>query len=262
MAAKLGKADDAAFFATRAQNWKNVFDPSTGFVRGRDTQGKWRDPFDPFRLGHGAGTANDFTEGNAFQYSWHVMQDPDGLVAAQGGREKFVAKLDSLFTAPDKVEGAGLVLDVTGFIGQYVHGNEPSHHVIYFYPLVGEPDKAADRIREVCDKFYRNAPDGLAGNDDCGQMSAWYIFSAMGFYPFNPCGGEYVIGAPQLPEVKLNLGGSNFSSTATFTIIAKNLSATNKHVKSVTLNGKPLSRPIIRHADILAGGTLEFEMGE
>ena len=173
-------------------------------MRGRDTQGRWRDPFDPFRLGHGAGTANDFTEGNAFQYSWHVMQDPKGLVAAYGGRDKFVAKLDSLFTAPDKVEGEGLVLDVTGLIGQYVHGNEPSHHVIYFYPLVGEPDKAADRIREVCDKFYRNAPDGLAGNDDCGQMSAWYMFSAMGFYPFNPCGGEYVIGAPQLPEVKLN----------------------------------------------------------
>ena len=262
MAAKLGKTEDAAFFAKRAQNWKNVFDASIGFVRGRDTHGKWRDPFDPFRLGHGAGTANDFTEGNAFQYSWHVMQDPDGLVAAYGGRDKFIAKLDSLFTAPDKVEGAGLVLDVTGLIGQYVHGNEPSHHVIYFYPLVGEPDKAADRIREVCDKFYRNAPDGLAGNDDCGQMSAWYMFSAMGFYPFNPCGGEYVIGAPQLPEVKLNLGGSRSCATATFTIRAHNLSAANKRVKSVTLNGKPLARPVIRHADILAGGTLVFEMGE
>ena len=134
--------------------------------------------------------------------------------------------------------------------------------MIYFYPLVGEPDKAADRIREVCDKFYRNAPDGLAGNDDCGQMSAWYMFSAMGFYPFNPCGGEYVIGAPQLPEVKLNLGGSRSCATATFTIRAHNLSAANKRVKSVTLNGKPLARPVIRHADILAGGTLVFEMGE
>jgi len=152
-----------------------------------------------------------------------------------------------------------------------VHGNEPSHHVIYFYPLVGEPDKAADRIREVCDKFYRNAPDGLAGNDDCGQMSAWYIFSAMGFYPFNPCGGEYVIGAPQLPRITLNLGGSRCRATADaqqrvppapFTIRANNLSTANKRVKSVTLNGKLLTRPVIRHADILAGGTLVFEMGE
>ena len=181
MAEKLGHKEDAAFFFKRSAYWKNVFDPSLGLVRGKDTKGKWREPFDPYALGHGADIANDFTEGNAFQYSWHVMQDVDGLVAAMGGREKFVSKLDALFSAPDKVDGAGCVVDVTGLIGQYVHGNEPSHHVIYFYPQVGHPEKAAERIREVFDKFYLPKPDGLCGNDDCGQMSAWYLFSAMGF---------------------------------------------------------------------------------
>jgi predicted alpha-1,2-mannosidase len=255
MAAKLGKAEDAAFFAKRAQNWKNVFDASIGFVRGRDTHGKWRDPFDPFRLGHGAGTANDFTEGNAFQYTWHVMQDPHGLVEAMGGRDAFVKKLDGLFEQPETVDGAGCVVDVTGLIGQYVHGNEPSHHVIYFYSLVGEQGKAARRIREVFDRFYMPKADGLCGNDDCGQMSAWYIFSALGFYPFNPCGGEYVIGAPQIPKATIALPGGR-----TLSVVAKNLSKENMFVKSVAFNGKPVDKTI-SHADIMAGGELVFEMG-
>ena len=150
----------------------------------------------------------------------------------------------------------GKVLDVTGLIGQYAHGNEPSHHVAYFYPLAGRPGRTAEVVREVCDRFYRNAPDGLSGNDDCGQMSAWYVFSAMGFYPFNPCGGEYVIGAPQVPKVTLHFG----RKSPTFTIVAKNLSKENKYVKSVTLNGKPVTDWKIRHADIMAGGELVFEM--
>ena len=266
---------DAEFFFKRAESWKNVFDPSIGLVRGKDSKGNWREPYDPYALGHGAGKANDFTEGNAFQYSWHVMQDVDGLVAAMGGREKFAKKLDSLFVAPSKTDGMGEVLDVTGLIGQYVHGNEPSHHVIYFYPQVGHPEKAAERIREVFDKFYLPKPDGLCGNDDCGQMSAWYLFSAMGFYPFNPCGGEYIIGAPQVPKVtiklesKVGVGERNsqkFHSPTrtqdsnTFTIIAKNLSKENKYVKSVTLNGKPITDWKIHHADIMSGGELVFEM--
>ena len=256
MAEKLGHAEDTVFFLKRSAYWKNVFDPSIGLVRGRDAKGNWREPFNPYALGHGADLANDFTEGNAFQYTWHVMQDPQGLVAAMGGREKFASKLDALFSAPDKVDGAGCVVDVTGLIGQYVHGNEPSHHVIYFYPQIGEPRKAAERIREVFDKFYLPKPDGLCGNDDCGQMSAWYLFSAMGFYPFNPCGGEYVIGAPQVPKVTLNLAnGKNF------TITAKNLSKENKFVKSVVLNGKPITDWKIRHADIVKGGELVFGMG-
>ena len=277
MAKKLGHAEDAEFFMRRSQSWRNVFDSSLGLVRGKDTKGRWRDPFNPFALGHGADLANDFTEGNAFQYTWHVMQDPDGLVAAIGGRDAFVKKLDGLFEQPENVHGPGIVVDVTGLIGQYVHGNEPSHHVIYFYTLVGERDKAARRIREVFDKFYLQKPDGLCGNDDCGQMSAWYIFSALGFYPFNPCGGTYVLGAPQLPRVTLNVEShAARSSNApyqpcngravstkppnTFTVVAKGLSKENKYVKSVTLNGKPLDGFIIRHADIMAGGELVFEM--
>ena len=254
MAEGLGFKDDAEFFFKRAENWRNVFDPSIGLVRGKDTKGNWREPYNPYALGHGADLANDFTEGNAFQYTWHVMQNPQGLVGAMGGREAFVRKLDSLFLQPDTVEGSGCVVDVTGLIGQYVHGNEPSHHVIYFYPQVGHPEKAAERIREVFDKFYIPKPDGLCGNDDCGQMSAWYIFSAMGFYPFNPCGGEYIIGAPQVACAKLKVESGEFK------VVARNLSRENKYVKSVTLNGKPITDWKIRHADIMAGGELVFEM--
>ena len=257
MAAKLGFAEDAEFFLRRSRNWRNVFDPSMGLVRGRDSSGRWREPYDPYTLGHGADKANDFTEGNAFQYTWHVMQDPQGLVDAMGGRDSFTRKLDSLFSAPSKTDGMGEVLDVTGLIGQYVHGNEPSHHVIYFYPQVGHPEKAAERIREVFDKFYLPKPDGLCGNDDCGQMSAWYLFSAMGFYPFNPCGGEYVLGAPQVACAKLRVGSGGARE---FSVVAKNLSRENKYVKSATLDGKPLSGWKIRHSDIVKGGELVFEM--
>ena len=281
---------DAAFFFRRSGNWRNVFDQSIGFMRGKDSQGRWREPFDPFALGHGATTANDFTEGNAFQYTWHVLHDPQGLIDVFGGRDAFGKKLDALFVQPETTKGMGKVLDVTGLIGQYAHGNEPSHHVAYFYPLVGRPGRTAEVVREVCDRFYRNAPDGLSGNDDCGQMSAWYVFSAMGFYPFNPCGGEYVIGAPQVPKVELRMENGKLKSSElftngnchncsqitntnstrstcstrlkspTFTIVAKNLSKENKYVKSVTLNGKPVTDWKIRHADIMAGGELVFEM--
>ena len=250
MAEKLGRADDAAFFFKRSGGWRNVFDASVGLARGKDSKGRWREPFDPYALGYGE--KSDFTEGNAFQYTWHVMQDPDGLVEALGGREAFVKRLDALFEQPEEVKGD--VLDVTGLIGQYVHGNEPSHHVIYFYTLVGERDKTARRVRDVFDKFYLPKPDGLCGNDDCGQMSAWYIFSALGFYPFNPCGGTYVLGAPQIPKATVKLAdGKNL------TVVANNLSAENKYVKSVTFNGKPLDKTI-EHADLMAGGELVFEM--
>ena len=249
MAEKLGRADDAAFFFKRSGNWRNVFDASVGLARGKDSKGKWREPFDPYALGYG--DKSDFTEGNAFQYTWHVMQDPDGLVEAMGGRDAFVKRLDGLFEQPEKVEGD--VLDVTGLIGQYVHGNEPSHHVIYFYTLVGERDKTARRVRDVFDKFYLPKPDGLCGNDDCGQMSAWYVFSALGFYPFNPCGGTYVLGAPQVACAKLKVKSGELK------VVARNFSAENKYVKSVTFNGKPLDKTI-EHADLMAGGELVFEM--
>ena len=258
-----GKAAD--FFAKRAQNWKNVFDTSIGFGRGKTAKGAWRDPFDPYAFGHGAENDNDFTEGNAFQYSWHVMQDVPGFVAAMGGRAKTVERLDALFTSSPKgpdTQGDTVLLDISGMIGQYVHGNEPSHHVIYFYPQVGEPRKAAERIREVFDTQYHVGPEGLCGNDDCGQMSAWYVFSAMGFYPFNPCGGEYVIGAPQVPRVEMKVKGPGEGEHwKTFTVVANGLSRENKYVESVALNGRPVTDWKIRHADILKGGTLVFTMG-
>ena len=253
MAKALGKDEDFAFFSKRAQNYRNLFDRETLLMRPRDSEGRWIEPFDPFRIGWGKGY--NFTEGNAWQYTWHVMHDPEGLIKLFGGREKFAERLDMLFKFPERIEGQGELGDVTGLIGQYAHGNEPSHHVAYFYHYAGRPRRTAEIVREVFDRFYLNKPDGLCGNDDCGQMSAWYIFSAMGFYPFNPCGGEYVLGAPQLPEVTLRLPGGR-----KFAIMAKNLSEKNKYVKSVCLNGKKLDGFKITHEEIMAGGTLEFEM--
>ncbi len=263
MAKRLGREEDAAFFFRRSGSWRNVFDPEIGLVRGRRSDGAWRTPYNPYALGHGAERENDFTEGNAFQYTWHVMQDPEGLMRAMGGRESFLARLDALFEAPSKADGMGDLVDVTGLIGQYVHGNEPSHHVIYFYTLAGRPEKAAERIREVFDRFYLPRPDGLCGNDDCGQMSAWYVFSAMGFYPFNPCGGEYVLGAPQVPSVKISLRGG--AEPRTLTIAAKGLSAERKYVRSAAFRpaGAPEAVPLgtaIHHADLVKGGELVFEM--
>ena len=253
MAKALGKDEDFAFFSKRAQNYRNLFDRETLLMRPRDSEGRWIEPFDPFRIGWGKGY--NFTEGNAWQYTWHVMHDPEGLIKLFGGREKFAERRDMLFKFPERIEGQGELGDVTGLIGQYAHGNEPSHHVAYFYHYAGRPRRTAEIVREVFDRFYLNKPDGLCGNDDCGQMSAWYIFSAMGFYPFNPCGGEYVLGAPQLPEVTLRLPGGR-----KFAIMAKNLSEKNKYVKSVCLNGKKLDGFKITHEEIMAGGTLEFEM--
>jgi predicted alpha-1,2-mannosidase len=252
----LGKTEDAAYFAKRADFYKNVFCPETKFMRGRDSQGNWRTPFDPVKLNHGEGSGYDYTEGNAWQYTWHVQHDPEGLVNLIGGKEAAAAKLNTLFTMESKVEGAGFVLDVSGLIGQYAHGNEPSHHTAYFFNYAGQPWRTQELIREIFDTQYKNKPDGLCGNDDCGQMSAWYIFSAMGFYPFNPCNGGYVFGAPQIGKITLRL--PNFK---TFTVEAKNLSKENKYVQAITLNGKPVTGMKIAHADIMKGGTLVYDMG-
>lgn len=267
MAAALGLEEDAAFFARRAANWTNVIDCTTGFARGRDSSGRWRMPFDPCAYGHGAGSGNDFTEGNAWQYTWHVLQDVEGLIAVLGGpsspggsgaasREKFVERLDAFFNAPDDSSATKGQQNVNGFIGRYAHGNEPGHHVAYLYALAGRPGRTAEIVREICDRYYKPSPDGLFGNDDCGQMGAWYVFACLGFYPVNPCGGEYVIGAPQVTCAKLKVGGGEFK------VIARNLSRENKYVKSVSLNGSPLTTPILRHADIVAGGELVFEMAD
>ena len=194
LAKALGKEEDGAFFEARSRNYRNLFDPSTGFFRGKDSQGNWREPFEPYEYAHAGKQGGDYTEANAWHYLWHVLQDPEDLIDLLGGKEKFVAKLDTLFEVSPPVSVTGKVQDITGLIGQYSHGNEPCHHVIYLYTLAGRQDKAAERIRQVFREFYKCEPGGLCGNDDCGQMSAWHIFSALGYYPVNPVGGEFVPG--------------------------------------------------------------------
>ena len=251
MAKRMGKTEDAAYFARRADFYKNLFDSSTQFMRPKKSDGTWKSPFNPSQIGHAESVGGDYTEGNAWQYTWHVQHDVPGLIALFGGEEPFLNKLDSLLTLKLETTQA----DVTGLIGQYAHGNEPSHHVTYLYALAGRPERTQELIREIFDTQYSPKPNGLCGNDDCGQMSAWYMFSAMGFYPVNPVSGEYVFGAPQLPEFVLHLADGK-----TFTIKAEGLSEANKYVKSITLNGEPYTKNFISHADIVKGGTLVYQM--
>ena len=243
----LGKADEARFFRNRSLNWTNLFDSATGFMRAKDSNGAWRTPFDPYRV-HGKGHHN-YTEGNAFHWNWHVMQDPGLLVRKLGGRDAALKRLTALFEEdPSKLSEAPP--DVTGLIGQYCHGNEPSHHVIYFFSLLGRRDLAAKYIKEVMDTQYGVEPDGLCGNDDCGQMSAWCIFASLGFYPFDPCGGEYVLGEAQLPSVSIDVGGGK-----TFRVVSEVPGAASR---AVELNGRKLEGVKIKHADVMKGGTLRF----
>lgn len=251
MARRMGKTEDAAYFSKRADFYKNLFDPTTQFMRPRKSDGTWKSPFDPTHAGHAESSGGDYTEGNAWQYTWHVQHDVPGLIALFGGEEAFTTKLDSLFTIELKTDLA----DVTGLIGNYAHGNEPSHHVAYLYTLAGKPERTQELIRQIFDTQYRPKPDGLCGNDDCGQMSAWYMFSAMGFYPVNPVSGEYVFGAPQMPKFVLHLQGGK-----TFTILAEGLSKEHKYVESITLNGEPYTKNYISHEDIMKGGTLVYKM--
>ena len=251
MAQRMGKTEDAAYFSKRADFYKNLFDSQTQFMRPRNSDGSWKTPFDPSEVAHAESKGGDYTEGNAWQYTWHVQHDVPGLIALFGSEEAFINKLDSVFTVELKTTQA----DVTGLIGQYAHGNEPSHHVTYLYALAGKPERTQELIRQIFDTQYRPEPDGLCGNDDCGQMSAWYMFSAMGFYPVDPVSGNYVFGAPQLPQITLNLANGK-----TFTVIAEDLSEENKYVESITLNGEPYTKNYITHEDILKGGTLVFKM--
>lgn len=251
MATRMGKTEDVEYYGKRKDFYKNLFDTQTQFMRPRNADGSWKTPFDPSNVGHSESVGGDYTEGNAWQYTWHVQHDIPGLIALFGGKEPFLNKLDSVFTVELKTSQA----DVTGLIGQYAHGNEPSHHVAYLYTMAGKPERTQELIRQIFDTQYRPEPDGLCGNDDCGQMSAWYMFSAMGFYPVDPVSGNYVFGAPQLPKIVLNLADGK-----TFTVIAEGLSEENKYVESITLNGKPYTENYITHEDILKGGTLVFKM--
>ncbi|WP_049475883.1 GH92 family glycosyl hydrolase, partial [Stenotrophomonas maltophilia] len=251
MAQAMGKGDIAATFDKRGANWRNAFDKDTGFMRARKRDGSFRTPFDPSASGYGT----DYTEGNAWQYSWYVPQDVAGLAAAHGGSDKLLARLDEVFNAKVDPSIFEHMEDITGLIGWYAHGNEPSHHVAYLYSYAGQPWRTQARLKQIMDTQYADRPDGLAGNDDVGQMSAWYVFTALGFYPVAPGSGEYILGRPFLPKTAMRLPNGK-----TFTIVADGLDDKHTYVGSVSLNGRPLQRTFLRHDEILAGGELRFSM--
>jgi len=252
MARKLGKEKDYLYYLKRAGNYKNYFDPHTRFMRGKMTDGSWRTPFNPLYSSH---QSFDYTEGNAWQYTWLVPQDVKGLIQLMGGRKAFVEKLDSLFTLNKPVEGENASPDISGLIGQYAHGNEPSHHIAYMYDYAGTPWKTQERVRQILTTLYFDDYNGLSGNEDCGQMSAWFVLSSIGFYQENPADGNYVFGSPLFDKVEMKVGGGR-----TFRIIAKNNSKKNLYIARVLLNGKELRRTYITWEEINAGGSLLFEM--
>lgn len=247
----MGKEEEARSFEQRSHSYRKFFDPESRFMRGLDSKGKFRTPFDPFHSTH---RADDYCEGNAWQYTWLAPHDLKGLVECFGSKSALLEKLDSLFTVSSVIEGEASP-DISGLIGQYAHGNEPSHHILYFYTMLGQPGKTADKVREVLSTLYHDQPDGLSGNEDVGQMSAWYVLSSLGFYEVEPAGGRYWFGSPLFDKAEIKVAGGMF------TIEARNNSAENKYIQSVTLNGRPYTKPYIAHADIATGGILEFEMG-
>lgn len=248
MAKAMGKEDDYRTYIKRAQNYKNLFDRSTGFMRAKLNE-TWFSPFDPSEVNF------NYTEANAWQYSFYVPHDLEGLMILLGGRERFSQKLDALFSADSKTTGRDQA-DISGLIGQYAHGNEPSHHMAYLYDYAAEPWKSQELVHRICKEFYLDQPDGLIGNEDCGQMSSWFVFSAMGFYPVTPGAGLYAIGTPLFPDATISLENGK-----KFRIRANSLNENNFYIQSATLNGKPYSRCYLLHSDIMKGGELVFNMG-
>lgn len=252
MAAKMGKTEDAKYFAERAQYYKNYYDEATGYFRGKDEKGNWNPTFSP-NMANGK-WIKDYTEGNAAQYLWMVPQDVEGLIALVGGEETFNKRLDQFFVTPIKSEE--IISDITGLIGSYAHGNEPGHHTIYLYAYSGQQWKTAEKARFIMDEMYSDTPEGIIGNEDCGQMSAWYIFTSMGFYPVNTPSNAYVFGSPRFDKVTLNLAGGK-----QFVVEAINNNKQNVYIQKVELNGKPHTRSFITYNDIKEGGKLTFYMG-
>ena len=248
----LGKTDDYEYFFNRSRSYKKYYDPETRFLRAVGTDGKFRLPFNPFFAEH---RTNDYTEGNAWQYTFLVPHDVKGLIKLFGSDKAFMSKLDSLFFV-EGWAGDNASPDMSGMTGQYAHGNEPSHHVIYMYNYAGRPDKAAPMLRKMLNEMYLDQPDGLSGNEDVGQMSAWYILSSVGLYQVDPVGGRFVIGSPLFDKATVNVGGGK-----TFTVVAKNNSDKNIYVQSARLNGKTLKNSYVDFNDIRHGGTLELVMG-
>jgi len=255
MAERLGKTEDAAYFYKRADYYNNLFDSETLFMRPRSENGSWLTPFDASQVSHDNITGGAYTEGNAWQYTWHVQHDALGLISLFGSNEKFVERLSMLFDENNVINNEKNIADVTGIIGNYAQGNEPSHHVAYLFTLAGRPDLTAENVRKVFDRFYMAKRDGLCGNDDCGQMSSWYLFSGMGFYPVDPISGEYVFGAPQFSGAVLHLPNGK-----TFSIDADGISDECKYVDRIELNGQEIPYIALTFDQIMEGGNLKYIM--
>jgi predicted alpha-1,2-mannosidase len=251
MAKRMGNQTDYAYYLKRGKNYQNYFDKQTGFMRGRLSATEWRTPFSPFKSRH---RQDDYTEGNGWQYTWLVPQDVQGLMSLMGGEAPFIKKLDSLFIAQGDM-GNEASNDISGLIGQYAHGNEPSHHITYLYALAHQPTKTAEKVRFILNNFYTDKPAGIIGNEDVGQMSAWYILSAMGFYQVNPVDGRYVFGSPVVNSASIKLPGNKI-----FTVTVQNNSAQNIYIKNIILNGKRYTESYINYKDIMSGGRLVINM--
>jgi len=255
MAKSLGKQEDYKLFSERALNFVNMFDSSTGFMRAKYSNGEWKTPFDPKYSSHDFSVA-EYTEGNAWQHSWFVPHNPKKLIELHGGDKAFVVKLDSLFEVSSEITGDFVSSDISGLVGQYAHGNEPSHHIAYMYTYAGAPWKTQERVNEILTTMYNDRPTGLCGNEDCGQMSAWYVFSAMGFYPQNPVQGVYVMGSPLMETTTISVNNNK-----QFKVKASNLDKDNIYIQEVILNGESVDRLYITHDEIMDGGSLELVMG-
>ncbi|HVF98075.1 MAG TPA: glycoside hydrolase family 92 protein, partial [Flavisolibacter sp.] len=252
-AKKLGKMEDYKIFLQRSRSYQQLFDAQTGFMRAKDSTGKFIQPFDPLLSEHGF--EGQYIEGTAWQHSFFAPHDVDGLAKLYGGKEKLVAKLDTLFSTTSELHGENVSGDISGLIGQYAHGNEPSHHIIYMYSVLGYPQKAAKHITTVVDSMYKLGPDGLSGNDDCGQMSAWLVWTSLGMYPMNPASGQYVFGYPLVKEATLKLPNGK-------TLFVKSVRSSGAdRIRQVLLNGKPLGS-FVTHQQLLAGGTLVYLLGK
>src|SRR3569833_2272280 len=249
----MGKQDEYAYISNRAKYYQNYFDKQTGFMRGKVSATEWRTPFSPFVSRH---EKDDYTEGNAWQYTWLVPEDVEGLIALHGGDAGFIKKLDSLFIVKGDL-GKEASPDISGLIGQYAHGNEPSHHIAYLYTFAGQPWKTQEKARQILTEFYTIKPDGIIGNEDVGQMSAWYVLSAMGIYQENPANGKYIFGSPVINDAVIKLpGGKNFH------IVVMNNSSTNKYISNVTLINRTYTLNYLLHGQLAIRGLLEITMSD
>lgn len=253
VAKKLKKMDDYELFMKRAMSYKNLFDPKTGFMRAKDSLGKFIEPFDPLLSEHGF--EGQYIEGTAWQHSFFVPHDVSGFAELYGDKKQLAEKIDALFASPSVLHGENASVDVSGLIGQYAHGNEPSHHIIYMYTALGFPEKAAEKVRLVADSLYKTGPDGLSGNDDCGQMSAWFVFSALGFYPMNPASGEYMFGLPLVDNAEIRLPGGR-----SFRVETRSAGGRRSRIVRAEWNGKEIPVISLRHEQLLKGGRLVLEL--